>query len=336
MTTIINALLPVLVTLLLGYFAAWHHDDDSKAAATLNKMVMTYALPLSLFAGTVTISRGQIVANLPLMGAMLVGIAVPFAAALAAARYAFGRSLGESTLQALAISFPAVPFIGIPVLGAIFGAEAATLTVAISGLVTNLVVVPASIILLTLATAGRNGQGAVADHPGAGHGGASCNAGRAKAADAGPPVAAILLSSLEEPVVWAPVAAVALVFAGVPVPKSLVASLQLLGSTTSGVSLFASGIILRAQTPTVSVPIVTSTAARLAVVPGLALLLFRVAGLGREALSESVVALSMPCAVMLVILSVRYRTAEKESASVMLYSYVLSALSMGAAVLLTR
>lgn len=136
--------------------------------------------------------------------------------------------------------------------------------------------------------------------------------------------------------VWAPIAAVALVFAGVPVPKPLAASLQLLGSTTSGVSLFASGIILRAQTPTVSVPIVTSTAARLAVVPGLSLLLFRVAGLGREALSELVVALSMPCAVMLVILSVRYRTAEKESASVMLYSYVLSALSMAAAVLLTR
>ena len=94
MTTIINALLPVFVTLLLGYFAAWHHDDDSKAAATLNKMVMTYALPLSLFAGTVTISRGQIVSNLPLMGAMLVGIAVPFAAALAASAPKMAPSTG--------------------------------------------------------------------------------------------------------------------------------------------------------------------------------------------------------------------------------------------------
>ena len=220
----------MFVTLLLGYFAAWRHDDDSKAAGLLNRMVMSYALPLSLFAGTITISREQIVANLPLMGAMLVGIAVPFGVVLAAARYAFGRGLGESTLQALAISFPAVPFIGIPVLGAIFSAEAATLTVAISGLVTNLVVVPASIILLTLATEGRNSQGMATDHPGADQGVTPSDASRGKVAvSGGPSVTAILLSSLKEPVVWTPIVAVLLVFVGVSVPKPLVQSLQLLG-----------------------------------------------------------------------------------------------------------
>lgn len=151
MAEIVNALLPVFVTLLLGYLAAWRHDDDGRAATTLNKMVMTYTLPLSLFAGTVTMSRSQLVGNLPMVAALFAGLAVPFAVALVAARYVFRRGLGESTLQALAISFPAVPFIGIPVLGSIFGAEAATLTVAISGLATNLIIVPISIILLSLA-----------------------------------------------------------------------------------------------------------------------------------------------------------------------------------------
>ena len=153
MTTIIHALLPVFVTLVVGYFAAWHHDEDSKAAATLNNMVMTYTLPLSLFAGTVTTQREQLVANLPMAAALLVGLSIPFAATFGIARHGFGRGLGESTLQAVAVSFPSIPFIGIPVLGSIFGEQPATLLIAIGGLVTNLLVMPTSIVLLSLVAA---------------------------------------------------------------------------------------------------------------------------------------------------------------------------------------
>jgi malonate transporter and related proteins len=237
-TIIISPLLPVIVTLLLGYLAAWYRDQDSTSSHVLNKAVMTYTLPLSLFAGTVTMSRDQLVANPPMGAAMLAGLAIPFAAALAIARYMFHRGLGESTLRARGISFPAVPFIGLPVLGTIFGTQAATLAVAIGGLITNLIIVPAS-------------------------------------------------------------------------------------------------IILRALTPTVSAPIVASTALRLAVVPALAFLVFPLAGVTGKAMSDSVVALAMPCAVMLIILSVRYRIAEKASASVLPYSYLFSAVSMTSAVLLT-
>jgi malonate transporter and related proteins len=55
--TIIGALLPVVVTLLLGFVAGWRHDFDGKQATTLNRMVMLYALPLALFAGMAGISR---------------------------------------------------------------------------------------------------------------------------------------------------------------------------------------------------------------------------------------------------------------------------------------
>ena len=334
MNTIINALLPVFVTLLLGYLAAWHGDEDSKAAGILNKMVMTYTLPFSLFAGTVTMPREQLVSNWPLAAALLAGMVIPFALVLSAARYLFHRSLGESTLQAMAIAFPAIPFIGIPVLGTIFGAAGATLTVAVGGLVTNLIIVPASIVFLSVSAAASAGGGArlgqpspdtPPDHPPKPSGPA-----------AKPSIGRIILSSLEEPVVWAPILAVVLVGVGLKVPEPLVKSFQLLGSATSGVSLFASGVILRAQKPVVSTPVVVSTVLRLLVVPGLALLLLPLAGVAGSGLRESVVALAMPCAVMLVILSVRYRVAEQESASVMLYSYVFSAATMAAAIAFTR
>jgi len=52
LSTVLGALLPVVVTILLGFVAAWHHDFDAKQASTLNRMVLLYAVPMGLFAGT--------------------------------------------------------------------------------------------------------------------------------------------------------------------------------------------------------------------------------------------------------------------------------------------
>ena len=35
---------PIVVTMLLGFIAAWHHDFDEKQASTLNRMVLLYAV----------------------------------------------------------------------------------------------------------------------------------------------------------------------------------------------------------------------------------------------------------------------------------------------------
>jgi malonate transporter len=146
--------------------------------------------------------------------AMLAGLAIPFAAV---GRYVFHRGLGESTLQALGISFPAVPFIGLPVLGTMFGTQSATLTVAIGGLITNLVIVPASIILLTLATAGnQHAEPAQAATPN------GTSRSESKPIETQPRTAAIVWSSLKEPVVRAPILAILLVALDVTLPKLLV------------------------------------------------------------------------------------------------------------------
>ncbi len=63
---ILGALLPAVITILLGYFAARHHDFEQKEVPTLNRMVMSYALPLSLFVGVVSAGREELLADLPL------------------------------------------------------------------------------------------------------------------------------------------------------------------------------------------------------------------------------------------------------------------------------
>jgi malonate transporter and related proteins len=51
--TIVEAILPMVVTFLLGFVAAFRGDFGPKDAAILNRMVLLYAVPLMLFVGTV-------------------------------------------------------------------------------------------------------------------------------------------------------------------------------------------------------------------------------------------------------------------------------------------
>ena len=57
---ILGALLPVVVTFVLGFVAAWRRDFEARDASTLNRMVLVYAVPLALFAGTVSTPRAEL------------------------------------------------------------------------------------------------------------------------------------------------------------------------------------------------------------------------------------------------------------------------------------
>jgi len=72
--TILGALLPMVATFLIGFVAAWRHDFGPKDAPILNRMVLTYAVPLALFAGTVTATSAELDQDLPLVVALYVGI----------------------------------------------------------------------------------------------------------------------------------------------------------------------------------------------------------------------------------------------------------------------
>ena len=63
--SILGALLPMVVTFLLGFVAARRGDFGPKDAAILNRMVLLYAVPLMLFAGTVSTPRAESRQDLP-------------------------------------------------------------------------------------------------------------------------------------------------------------------------------------------------------------------------------------------------------------------------------
>jgi predicted permease len=103
---ILGALLPAVITILLGYFAARHHDFKQKEVPTLNRMVMSYALPLSLFVGVVSAGRAELLADLPLVAFLAAAFIGMYAAVLLLGVFAFRCSPSLSALRALTAAAP--------------------------------------------------------------------------------------------------------------------------------------------------------------------------------------------------------------------------------------
>jgi malonate transporter len=79
LNTIAAALLPMVITVMLGFIAGWHRDFDVKRATVLNRMVMLYALPLLLFASVIGLTRDQVLSQGTLATVILVGMAGVYA-----------------------------------------------------------------------------------------------------------------------------------------------------------------------------------------------------------------------------------------------------------------
>src|ERR1700731_121116 len=99
--TVLTALAPVVVTLLLGFVAAWHHDFAAKDAAVLNRMVLLYAVPGALFLRKGGTPRSELVQDVAFAVAMCVAILAMYALEFVFFRFTIRFSLGESVLAAL-------------------------------------------------------------------------------------------------------------------------------------------------------------------------------------------------------------------------------------------
>lgn len=301
--TVLGALLPIVITLLLGMVAGWHKDFDTRQAGILNRMVMLYALPLTLFASMVQISRGELLSNGKLFLLILIAMGGGLVLVYLISRYVFKREMGTAILQALAISGPAVPFVGVPVLGYLFGIDSA-MPIAISAIVMNLIQVPICLVFLSMAKAGNM--------PG------TKNMG----------LVSHMLDAVKEPVVWAPVCALILILFEIKLPVTLNNSLTLLGKSTGGVALFASGIVLFAQRVRLNMSVLISVISKNIILPLIVYALARLIHVPHAQMFEAVMAMAIPTASITVILAVQYETAESEMASTLFISTLASILTM--------
>lgn len=311
MMTVLDTTLPIVVTLLLGFFAAWHHDFTSSDAPILNRMVLTYAVPMAIFAGTISTSREYLIESLPLFTTITAGVVITYIVVYFISRLLLRLSLSASALVAVAVSGPAVPFFGPAILEGVFGTSGAV-PMAIGSIVINVTIVPFTVYLLTVGK--MKSEQAENDK---------------EIEDAGSIFIEHLKETVQKPLVWAPILAVIIVFSGLDLSSLFGKSLNLLGSSASGVALFASGIMLAAYK--IRLDFLTWFIVILKNIAAPAAIYFAASALGldHKTVAQAVITMAIPAMPIIVVFAIEYKVAEKNMPSALLLSTILSPLTIG-------
>ena len=318
--TAISALLPVFFVLALGYAAGRAKRFDADQVAGFNDLVLDYALPASLFVGTVRTPREQLLQDASFVLALFVAFVALYVVALVLGRLIFRHSPGTAGLQALSVGFPTATFLGPAILAGLFGPLSAV-TVAIAAIVSSLFLIAPTQVLLEI------DRGAAED--------ASKNPRPGSGPRIGAVVGSAIVRALRTPYVWSPLVGTALVLLGVHVPGALQNMLDLIGHTTSGVATFAAGLTLAAHRIALNVEVTVNTLLKMFAQPALMAVLVLALGIADPVAREGLVICALPSAVMPTILSTRYRMYESEASSTLVFTSLLMVVTIPIVILLT-
>ena len=304
---ILGAILPVIITVLIGYISGKRKDFNWQQAGDINKIVMLYALPLSIFSNMVMTPRHIVMSMGPVAIAIILALILSFLIPLAIARYICKRSLALSTLQALAIGSPAVPFIGTSVLAFLFGTVSASL-ITVSSITQNVFQLPLVMILMSVATGDKSQNISFATR---------------------------VINAIKQPVVWSQVVALILVLMDIHIPETVSMSLGLLGKASGGLALFAAGIVLYTRSIVITSATIITVIARNILVPGACYLILLKMGFSIEQIKQVVLTMAIPVGSIAIIIAMQYKSGEQEMASTMALSIITSIITMGAFIFLT-
>src|ERR1700677_3891490 len=123
LTTIATALVPVFFVLGLGYFAGWKKIVDNQKVNSLNTLLMTFALPLSLFIAMAQTPADRLSSGFSLGLVLTLSMLVNFGITAFFNRCVFSKSVNEAAVQSLNVALPNYAAIGLPLLGSVIGPE---------------------------------------------------------------------------------------------------------------------------------------------------------------------------------------------------------------------
>lgn len=329
---------PILFVLALGFAAAKAKAFPSGSIPVLNELVLDFALPASLFVGTVSVSRSTLLSEGTAFLAMLITLLAAYALVLAVSLLLFRHNLSQAAIQAIAVTFAAGPFYGPALLDSLFKASTGPgVAISMIAILLNLVIVPTTTVLLEIDKRRR----AVAPAPAADGSGAPGTPAPAAAAS-GPSVGigrlvggALFKAVFKTPFVWAPLLAIVLVLVGVDMPDVIDNSLSLIGNTTGGVAVFVAGLTLGVNRLAVKWETVYNVVLKNIGLPalffGVAVLLGAASG---TAFEQSLLLMALPTGPMAVLLATRYRQYEREASSTLALSTVFMVVSVTGLVLM--
>ncbi|WP_025682779.1 AEC family transporter [Paenibacillus maysiensis] len=301
-------LIPIFFVILIGYFAGLFKAFNPASSKGLNTLVTKFALPAHLFIGITTTPRETLIQKWPFLVALLLGVIGFYIVLLVGYRLIAKKALTESSMFALNSTQPSFAFMGIPVLGSLFGSAAVAIPIAITGIVVNAILDPLASILGTV------GQRKTTE--------ADAKGNLFKA------TLKSVLHGLSEPLACVPLIGVVLTLCGFQAPKLLQSMFDQLGNITSGTALFAIGVTIGIKKITFSPKALSIAVLKAIVMPIVMLGIAVLIGLSHEDVTKAVLLVAFPGSAVAAMIATRYETLETEAASAFVISSVLSLISL--------
>ncbi len=311
--TSITVLLPVLFVMGLGYWAGRAKKFDADQTKGLNELVLDFALPALMFVSTVTTTRSEMFAEIPFLLGILIAFVGLFLVVLLFSIYVLHHSLGEAALQANLVSYPSVAFVGIPIFTGLFGAPS-ILSNTSSNVVASLTIVPLTVVMLEI------------------------HSQRAAGNTTRPLRELIsqgLVSTFKKAMVWAPLVGAIFVLLDLRVPPEITKMFTLIGSTTSGASIFLAGLIIAAYKIKFNLELIGNTLVKMLAQPALMVFLVSTLAIANPLGREAILLCALPTALFAPLLAPRYQVYESEAASTLVLTSLAMIVTLPVAILLT-
>lgn len=301
---ILYAIVPIIVVMLAGYISGRKGVFNGADSKKFNKVVLDYALPAALFVSIVQSTREDLAKDINLTLVSLIGIMACFMIVYFVFRYCFKKNTGaDAAVSALISGSPTIGFLGFAVLEPIFdstaGLPAVALVVAIVGIVVNAIGIPVGLSLMNASLAKQN-----PDH---------------KKTSAWKPV----LHALAQPVAWAPILAVVWVLVGIPWPKYLSPSFDLIAKANASMAVFSAGITLSSIKFVLNWQAILGSIMKMVMMPFVVLVLGLLWGMDPLNLKMLVVAAALPPAFSGIIIADEYDTYTATGTSSLTLSVIL-------------
>jgi predicted permease len=282
--------------MLLGWLSGklgYMKRDDATVLATV---VIRFALPLHLFIGALHTDPHKI-QNMSFMAVLVIGLMGSYLLTLCISRFLFRHDIKTSAIKSLVCAFPDMAYFGAPVLAVLIGPEG-FLGVLIGNLITSVLMIPLTIVLIRMGdkNSEQSDQGSL-----------------------GTMILANLFNAARNPIVWIPVLGVVMSLAGIKIPELLSSSVEMMGKTAGGISLFALGLLFFGERPILNIHTFTNIGIKNLIQPAMMAAAGMAFGLSHTLMQQVVIIGATPSAIAAGMFAVRSETyVESASSSILI------------------
>ncbi|AXU97637.1 transporter [Erwinia persicina] len=312
---IINALAPIFVIMLLGFYAGKAGMVDNKNVSLLNIFVMDFALPAALFSATVQTPWAGIVQQSPLILVLVLAMWIVYAAIYFISTRLFHKSPQDAAVLTLTVALPNYAALGLPILGSVLGEGASTsLSVAVSIACGSVLMTPFCLLTLEREKARAAGDGA------------SAGIGM---------LPVLMWRSVTKPIVWGPLLGVVLSGLGVSMPGMVLSAIKPLGLAATAGALFLTGVILSARQLKINGVVVVSSITTMLIQPFIAWGLVIAFGISGQVAITAILMVALSAGFFGVVFGNRFGVQSPDAEATLLISSLLCIITLPLFITLT-